>query len=237
MARRKKKDLEAEAEIPPRLWGLTPNQVVAWNLARARQWRGWTQEQAAEALEAHLGTRWSKASYSAAERSVSGNRIRQFTADEIVAFARGFDLPVSWFFLPPPPLADVKSVPVSVRVMTPDEEKMGLPASAMVDLVFGAEEGEAVLELRLRDFFDRMGDGPLTLAQQRVERLATMRIEALVRHAFGDIDEWQQSLRVIAQRLEDLEVRAKPEKRADIWRELDEEFYRTDEQRDTDESS
>ncbi|HSH62356.1 MAG TPA: helix-turn-helix transcriptional regulator [Acidimicrobiales bacterium] len=211
--------------------------MVAWNLARARQWRGWTQEQAAEALEPYLGTRWSKASYSAAERSVSGNRIRQFTADEIVAFARGFDLPVSWFFLPPPPLADVKGVAVPVRVMTPDEDKIGLPASTMVDLVFGAEEAEGALELSLRDFFDRMGDGPLTLAQERVERLATMRIEALVRHAFGDIDQWQRSLHGIAQRLEYLEVRARPEKRADIWRGLDEEIHSTEEQSDADEPS
>ena len=30
--------------------GLTPNQVVAFNLGRAREWKGWTQDEAAEAL-------------------------------------------------------------------------------------------------------------------------------------------------------------------------------------------
>lgn len=36
-----------------------------------------------------------------AEGSVSGNRVRQFTANELVALARVFDLPVIYFFLPP----------------------------------------------------------------------------------------------------------------------------------------
>src|SRR3546814_10466071 len=79
----------------PLYFGLTPNQVVAYNLAQARALKGWTQDQAAEALEPHLGARWSSASYSAAERSVDGNRIRNFDADEIVAFARAFELPIT----------------------------------------------------------------------------------------------------------------------------------------------
>lgn len=80
---------------------LTPNQTVAWNLAQARKMRGWTQEQAAEHLEPYLGERWSKATYSAAERSVDGTRIRQFTADDLHAFARAFGLPMTLFLTPP----------------------------------------------------------------------------------------------------------------------------------------
>ena len=99
-----KKKLPDQPEVPL-YFGLSPNQVVAYNLAQARLLRGWTQDQAAEALEAHVGARWSKATFSAAERSVDGERVRQFDADEIVAFARAFDLPVNWFFLPPPPWA------------------------------------------------------------------------------------------------------------------------------------
>src|SRR5215207_10252431 len=64
---------------------LTPNQLVAYNLHRARIMRGWTQEEAAEQLEPFLGKRWSKASFSAAERSVTGDRAREFTVDELVA--------------------------------------------------------------------------------------------------------------------------------------------------------
>ena len=47
---------------------ITPNQIVAYNLAEARALRGWTQEQAAAELEEYVGSRWSKATFSAAER-------------------------------------------------------------------------------------------------------------------------------------------------------------------------
>lgn len=84
-----------------RTW--TPNQVVAYNLARAREHRGWTQKEAAERLQAHLGGKpWSVTAWSAAERSVGGERVRQFDADELIAFARTFDLPITFFLLPPP---------------------------------------------------------------------------------------------------------------------------------------
>src|SRR5438105_15161924 len=99
---RTKKTDKAELD-EPRFLGLTANQVVGFNLQQARLWKGWTQQQAAEALEPYLGKRWSVASVSQAERSIAGKFIRQFTADEIVAFARAFDLPLGWFFLPPPP--------------------------------------------------------------------------------------------------------------------------------------
>src|SRR5438309_2341992 len=85
----------------------TPNQIVAYNVARARLLRGWTQEQAAEALAPYLGARLSSASFSALERSVAGGRIRQFDADELLALARGFDLPIGWFLTPPPVLEGV----------------------------------------------------------------------------------------------------------------------------------
>jgi transcriptional regulator with XRE-family HTH domain len=80
---------------------LTPNQVVAHNLRRARERRGLTQEQAAELLEPFLGERWSVAVFSAAERSIAGKRVRVFDADTIHAFARAFGLPIGFFFLPP----------------------------------------------------------------------------------------------------------------------------------------
>jgi hypothetical protein len=78
---------------------LTPNQLVAWNLRRARGIRGWTQEEAAERLEPYLGKRWLKAVYSATERSYAGERVRKFTADDLHAFARAFELPITFFLL------------------------------------------------------------------------------------------------------------------------------------------
>src|SRR5437016_6182288 len=95
-----------EGPLTPNRLPLTPNQLVAYNLRRARELRDWTQERAADEAEQHLGATWSKATWSAAERSVTGKRVREFTADNIVAFARTFDLPVAWFFMPPPPSDD-----------------------------------------------------------------------------------------------------------------------------------
>src|SRR6478672_2324430 len=97
----------------------TPNQIVAHNINKARLLRGWTQDQAAEALAPFLGTRLSAASWSAIERSVDGGRIREFTADELVAFARGFELPLGCFLTPPPALEDI-------RVAAPDAKGKGL---------------------------------------------------------------------------------------------------------------
>lgn len=64
--------------------------VVARNITIARELHGWSQHEAADRLERLLGRRWSKATYSAAERSVTGRRVRRFTADEIDALARTF---------------------------------------------------------------------------------------------------------------------------------------------------
>lgn len=82
---------------------LTANQLVAYNLMRIRKTLGLSQAQAAERLEPHLGVRWSKAVYSAAERSYHGNRVRQFTADDLIGLALAFGVPVVYFFMPPKP--------------------------------------------------------------------------------------------------------------------------------------
>lgn len=186
--------------------GLTPNQVVAYNLARARELKGWTQDQAAEALEPYLGVRWSKASVSQAERSVAGGFVRNFTADEIVAFARAFDQPVTWFFMPPPPWAG-PGLPTKLAV--PDAPAFGEAVALLVDLVFGDEVAQAQLVLRLDAFLDEVGPAGLTEAQARVASLAGQRVAALVRQSLGDLGRWQTSLRSLANQLEDLEMRAK----------------------------
>jgi transcriptional regulator with XRE-family HTH domain len=78
-----------------------PSQVVAHNLTRARQLRGLTQSEIAERLSTFTGTPWSAVTVAQAEGSVTGQRVRQFTANELVALARTFDLPVLYFFMPP----------------------------------------------------------------------------------------------------------------------------------------
>lgn len=195
----------SEPEIPL-YFGLTPNQVIAYNLAQARQLRGWTQQQAIDALEPHLGARWSVANYSAAERSVDGGRIRNFDADEIVAFARTFELPVTWLFMPPPPWSS-PGVPVKLR--TPDAERFGTQLALLADLVFGTELDAAHLAMRLDAFFQQLGINPLSDAQQRVVDAVNTRKAALVEHAVGDLQTWQTQLRALANHLEDLEARSR----------------------------
>ena len=62
----------------------TPNQVVAGNLVRLRQRRGLTQAEVARLLSSVAGKEWTEAMVAHAERSVTGNRVREFTADDLV---------------------------------------------------------------------------------------------------------------------------------------------------------
>jgi hypothetical protein len=117
----------------------TPNQIVAHNISKARLLRGWTQDQAAEACAPYLGARLSPASWSALERSVDGGRIREITADELVGFARAFDLPVGFFLTPP-------SVWDNHVVATPDAGPDGLEPVELFDVVIGTDESLAAWE-------------------------------------------------------------------------------------------
>ena len=82
---------------------LTADQLIGYNLSRIRRALGLSQDEAADRLAPYLGTRWSKTVFSAAERSYSGGRVRQFDGDELLAMSLAFGVPVSYFFLPPRP--------------------------------------------------------------------------------------------------------------------------------------
>ena len=88
--------------LPPPERTVNLNEVIAYNFRRARELRGMTQPEAAAALEPFLGQLLPQASISAIERSFGGDRHREFDAQELLAFACAFDLPLIWFFLPPP---------------------------------------------------------------------------------------------------------------------------------------
>lgn len=193
----------------PRKW--TPNQIVAFNINRARLKRGWTQDQAAEALAAYLGARLSTASWSAIERSVDGGRIREFTADELVAFARGFDLPLGWF-LTPPPVSD------DIRVATPDTKSKGLDGRKMLDVVLGTPESLAAWEevlLTWPSMAHRMRiDADGTIEQlgridddvhQRLIEPARLRARVLLRDQLGDLDQAKDVLTRLTSVLSELD--------------------------------
>lgn len=169
----------------------TPNQVVAYNLWRVRKMvKGWTQEQAAKKLkdlkgdQEALGLDWSKASFSAAERSMSGTRVRKFSADEILSFALVFDVPVAWFFLPPPGVN---------------------PVGPTTEAILGTDAGLAVLEERLNapPFSDLAPEARLRI-QHRLHGFTGAWGAAMQQQIASDLSSWSRDLRDVADYLDQL---------------------------------
>ena len=182
------------AKVLPRTW--SPNQVVAHNLTRARLLRGWTQDQASEALAPYLGSRLSLASFSAIERSIAGTRVKQFTADELVALSRAFDLPLGWWFTPP----------AEGAMHSPDHPRTGVDFDTLVDVVLGNPDTMPAWTDALEQWaaqraatttVRRTGDG---VAEQ-----IDLRARALVRERFGDLTEARDVLRRLADLLGELD--------------------------------
>jgi transcriptional regulator with XRE-family HTH domain len=78
------------------------NAVVSYNVKAIRERRGWTQQYVAEQLARLTGHLLPQASISAMERGVDGDRRRRFDAHELYLLATVFDVPIVYFFLPPP---------------------------------------------------------------------------------------------------------------------------------------
>jgi len=178
----------------------TPNQVVAYNLRRARLLRGWTQEETAARLQEHLGVRWSSASYSVAERSTDRpERIRNFTADEIVAFARTFRLPVTWFFFPPdvePAASDLRIAPVEV-----DPEKALTPLQ-LIELILGDPETQALLGLRIDEALKDQPEGSAGPYLGLLNELVGILSRRAIQQQLGEVEQWVGRLRDLAVLLE-----------------------------------
>ena len=179
---------------------LTPNQIVAANLAQAREMNGWTQEQAAKEMAPFLGKQWSKATFSVAERSVDGDRVRDFSADELLAFSRAFGLPVTWFFIPPEPTVEGEDVP---GIAAADAGPRGHELSLVIERLYGTwQEREWLIE-RLQRLSER--------AQLRFDDLPEeLRTGLAYPNTFEQVyvDElrrWRQSLLDVASRVEIME--------------------------------
>jgi len=177
----------------------TPNQIVAYNLMRARKLRGLSQEEAAERLAPFLGARWSKATFSAAERTYfRSERQRRFDPDEIVAFARAFDLPVGWFFLPPDPSAEGR--PVLVRTPDMEARQKGLGPAALIDLVVPPTEQTADLQQRLADLLSSLPVRFQSEVQRRAALYAASQALAAIGATLGNLGSHEAYLRDLADR-------------------------------------
>ena len=130
------------------------NEIVAYNFRAARELRGWTQDETARALEGLLGQRLPQASISAIERAYEGDRRREFDAHEILAFALAFDLPLIWFFLPPP--HDHRNLHHTTNIV-----------SELYGIVFGQEQQLGPVYERLR----QLGIDEPTQVDKTIENL------------------------------------------------------------------
>jgi transcriptional regulator with XRE-family HTH domain len=183
---------------------MTPNQIVAYNVAKARELRGWTQEQAAEALAPYLGAKLSGASFSSLERSAwSVDRIKQFSADDLLALSRGFDLPIGFFFTPPPPELDA-------ALHAPDAPMPGLDPIVMLNAILGTPENLDYWRDELLAYASSTAPPPQTKREKppvapvdlpdRLDPIAALRAKALLRNSFGDLE----SAKAVLERLAEL---------------------------------
>jgi transcriptional regulator with XRE-family HTH domain len=94
-----------QAPAPPKSAGppgLDVNAVVSYNVKAIRERRGMTQQQVAERLAQLTGHQLPQASISAMERGFDGERRRRFDAHELYLLSVVFDVPIAYFFIPPP---------------------------------------------------------------------------------------------------------------------------------------
>src|SRR4051794_12728277 len=188
---------------------MTTNQIVAHNVAKARAIRGWTQGQAAEAIAPYWGSRMSEASFSALERSAwNVNRIKQFSADELLALSRGFDLPIGFFFTPPPPEFDA-------GLYAPHAPSQGLDPIVLLDAILGTPENLGHWERELLAYSASVAPAPRSKRQKpsvspsdlpdRLSPFAVLRAKALLRNTLGDVLAAGDVLERLAEILRDLD--------------------------------
>jgi len=135
------------------------HQVVAYNFRRAREERGWTQEQTSDELAPFLGYRLKQAGVSAIEKTYDSDRKRNLDVGEVAAFARCFDFPISYFFVPPPGTT-------SATLATPGPEYPPEWArgnlSELLSIAIGSPRGWDAFVDRLSELFASEADGDET---------------------------------------------------------------------------
>jgi transcriptional regulator with XRE-family HTH domain len=99
MARPRKRQAPTPPPEPP---GLDVNAVVSYNVKAIRERRGITQQQVADRLAQLTGHQLPQASISAMERGFDGERRRRFDAHELYLLSVVFNVPIAYFFIPPP---------------------------------------------------------------------------------------------------------------------------------------
>ena len=106
MVRPRKRPAEPSPATEPS--GLDVNAVVSYNLRAIRERRGMTQQGVADRLAQLTGHQLPQASISAMERGFDAERRRRFDAHELYLLSVVFDVPITYFFIPPPGTGDIE---------------------------------------------------------------------------------------------------------------------------------
>jgi transcriptional regulator with XRE-family HTH domain len=93
---------QSEPSAAPEAPGLDVNAVVSYTVKAIRERRGLTQQAVADRLAELTGHQLPQASISAMERGFDGERRRRFDAHELYLLSVVFDVPIAYFFIPPP---------------------------------------------------------------------------------------------------------------------------------------
>lgn len=120
------------------------NAIVSYNVRAIRLLRGLTQDQVADRLAEFTGHRLPQASISQMERSfVDRRRRRLFDAHDLYLLAKVFDVPIVYFFLPPPTCLERPIITT------------GEPVAAIVDVLFGTSASLRAVDSRLTEIAPR----------------------------------------------------------------------------------
>ena len=123
---RSRKTQPKEVPRPPDAGdGIDVNAVVSYNVRWIRERRGFTQQQVAEKLSTLTGHLLPQASISAMERGFDGERRRRFDAHEMYLLSLVFEVPIAYFFIPPPESIEEQLVDSRLPVATLPSALMG----------------------------------------------------------------------------------------------------------------
>lgn len=147
------------AQPEPAVEPVSVHQVVAYNFRRAREEKGWTQDQTSAELAPYLGYKLKQAGVSAIEKTFDSERKRNLDVGEVAAFARCFDRPLSWFFTPPPSMA---SLPLATP--GPDDPPQAARANLaeLLSIAIGTPTGWEAFVDRIRELLASDADEDAT---------------------------------------------------------------------------
>jgi hypothetical protein len=136
------------------------------------------------------------------------SRIKQFSADDLLALSRGFGLPIPWFLVPPPATEDI-------GLHAADADIQGHDPLLLLDAVLGTPENQGEFTKALLDYSagvapppksrrHRQNLQPADLAE-RGQAMVELRARALVRGSLGDLGAARDVLERLAELLGELD--------------------------------